>query len=493
MLHPVYSGVARSRLERIRVGRKYGKYDFGRFDRLAGSSYYLGKGSIGEMEVACNFLFTESKWGILSQAQNPGGVVYLDLVFTEPPGCRLRGATVLLSLDEEDEDLRRYFAADKPRKPHVPVQIIEHGPQKLHGEMREVLKATRKFFTPQVNAGGFGGFGGVGRESEQQELKSSQWRLSSHPLPNHLGRPTTLRWDLSENELDLQPRHNNKFHTAFAFEHDGQPFFMQVEVSGHLESTTSHLRHKVKQRFKRFKFPSEPQSATTLVNFGGRNNAYKTPLDELVKAIPLQMVLKNMKQVPQVPGTRTENKPLFQVTAETEEVTTNGEGMDMDHPGPLYVTNSLTSEETAELRAQAISVSLLGQPQIGFGLRGEEEQTSVQINTGDNLSLSDDNHDNNHQIADLADLAESMVQNQNGHIQQSSRYKDIESLLQETHLPLMIQLIILWLMSFGIKSSSSSIQTSTPGSNPGQLESSTATEWRTRQEELGATLQQVVP
>ncbi|KAK9782625.1 hypothetical protein SCAR479_00968 [Seiridium cardinale] len=459
-LHPVYTGVARSRLERLKVGRKYGKYDFERFGHLTGSRHYLENGSIGDMKVTCSFLFTKSRWGVLTPAQNPGGVVYLDLGFIDPPGCRLKGATVLLTLDEEDEDLQRHYAADKPPpKPRVPVQIVEYGPQQLHGQISEALKMTTNSFVPNINVGAFGGFGGVGRESKKQELKKSQWKFSSQALPNHLGKPTTLRWDLNENKIDRQSDHSNTFHTAFAFEHDGQPFFMQVEVSGHLESTTSHLRHKVRQKFKRFKFPAEPRNAITMVNFGGRNNAYKTPLDEEVERIPLDMVLQNMKPVPRVPATQTGARPLYQAIAEETVVDEEeaSEGLEYQNGQP-YCTNLLTGAETAELRSEAMSVISLGQSSVGPTPQTFNTAPPLQSNFNRHSSMGNSNHESQLSATSQFDPVSPAVQEQDTETQQNVasrskiRYKEVEKFLQEVDLPLVIQFIILWILSFKIKS-----------------------------------------
>ncbi|KAI0841007.1 hypothetical protein F5Y06DRAFT_235259 [Hypoxylon sp. FL0890] len=70
--HPVYSGAALPWQERLQLGRRYGKYDFGRFERLEGSVHYIGQGKIGDVEVACKFLFRESRWGVLTPDKNPG-------------------------------------------------------------------------------------------------------------------------------------------------------------------------------------------------------------------------------------------------------------------------------------------------------------------------------------------------------------------------------------------------------------------------------------
>lgn len=158
--------------------RKCGKHNFDRFEPLVGSVHYLGSGNIGEVEVACKFLFRESRWGVISN--NPAGVVYLDLTFTEPLNCRLRGATVVLTLDEEDEDLKRYFRnMNLYEDPQVPVQIVQYGPRILNGRLDEALKTDRRSFQPWVDVGGIAGAGGIGIDSEKQYVQRSQWKFSS--------------------------------------------------------------------------------------------------------------------------------------------------------------------------------------------------------------------------------------------------------------------------------------------------------------------------
>ncbi|KAI1421344.1 hypothetical protein F5Y12DRAFT_718526 [Xylaria sp. FL1777] len=298
--HPVYTGNALSRQERWQLGRKFGKYDFNQFRPLQASTHFLGKGKIGEMEVACKFLFQKSRWGVLNLERNPAGVLYLDLVFTEPPGCYLRGATIILTLDEHDGDLQRHFSIKDKTQTPLPVHVTEHGPHNLVGQLKTREKLRTRQFLPSLNTGGFVEIGGMGQKSKVREVQESQWRFSSQTMPDRSGLATTLRWDLSESDLDRQPKHTNTFHTAFAFQHDGQPFFIRLEVSGVLENIASNLLYKTKQKLKKFKFPGEPQTATTLVNFGGRDNGYTQPLDELARTIPSEMVHANMVPVDQV-------------------------------------------------------------------------------------------------------------------------------------------------------------------------------------------------
>ncbi|OTB20014.1 hypothetical protein K445DRAFT_303611 [Daldinia sp. EC12] len=295
--HPVYSGQALSWNERFQPGRRYGKYDFGRFEHLNVESHFLGTRKIGDVEVACKFLFRESRWGVLTPEKNPGGIVYLDLTFSEPLGCRLKNAVISLTLDEKDEDLQRY--GNSPAK--VPVHIVEHGPQILHGELDSAFKVTKHSLSPHFDVGGIAGAGGIGRDSTKYYTHQSRWKFSSSLKPNRQAIPTTLKWRLRESDLNSQLRDDNTFRTAFVFAHDGQPFFMRVQVSGCLEGIGADLQHKVTRTFRKLKFPVKPQFATTMIDFGGRENIYQERLDEPARNIPLEMIKKNAKLVAQVP------------------------------------------------------------------------------------------------------------------------------------------------------------------------------------------------
>ncbi|KAI0433023.1 hypothetical protein F5Y09DRAFT_108263 [Xylaria sp. FL1042] len=308
--HPVFAGNVLSRQERWKFNRKFGKYDFNQFRPIQASTHFLGEGNIGEMEVACKFLFQKSRWGVLNHEQNPAGIMYLDLVFTEPPGCSLRGASIVLTLDEHDEDLQHHFSVKNKARNQLPVHVTEHGPHNIVGQLKTREKLRTRQFIPSLNAGGFVELGGMGQTSKTREVQESQWRFSSQTMPDKTGHATTLRWDLSESDLDRHPTHTNTFHTAFAFQHDGQPFFIRLEVSGTLENTVSNVIYKTKKRLRKLRFPGKPQTVTTLVNFGGRNNCYTQPLDELAQTIPSEMVHANMIPVDQV---QTQQTPQEQV------------------------------------------------------------------------------------------------------------------------------------------------------------------------------------
>ncbi|KAI1353920.1 hypothetical protein F5Y01DRAFT_32792 [Xylaria sp. FL0043] len=351
--HPVFAGKTLSRQERWQFGRKFGKYDFDQFRPIQASTHFLGKSNIGEMEVACKFLFGKSRWGVMNRERNPAGVLYVDIGFTEPPSCSLRGASIVLTLDEHDEDLQHHFAARDEAQDRLPVHVTEHGPHNIVGQLKTRERLRTRQFLPSLSAGGFAELGGMGQTSKVREVQESQWRFSSQTLPDKAGHATTLRWDLSESDLDRYPKHKNTFHTAFAFQHDGQPFFIRLDVSGTLENAASNLVYKTKRRLRKFKFPGEPQTVTTLVNFGGRNNPHTQPVDELAQMIPAEMVLANMIPVDQV-------QTLQQLRGQTQEsnnldtLTTQEEETPSEH-----VNNVAEEDEMTEMKDDVLALMAL--------------------------------------------------------------------------------------------------------------------------------------
>ncbi|KAI0127469.1 hypothetical protein BJ170DRAFT_373603 [Xylariales sp. AK1849] len=286
------------------LSRRYGKYDFERFDHLLSQQASLGAASIGKVDVDCRFLFKKSKWGVLTEAQNPAGIIYLDLNFRQPKHCRLKSATVTVTLDDDDEDLVKQFSGTPAQRPSVPVQIGSYGPHQFNGQARHALRASKNSLMPHVDVTGIVGAGGMGRETEKTHIQESRWtfssQLKSDPKKKNSWAYRVLQWELTENELESQAIHSNLIHTAFSFEHDGQPFFMQVEVGGKLESVVSDLKNGMKQSFRKLKFPSngkDERYATTLVNFGGRDK-FRKPLDEWARSLPLAMEQENMNSVP---------------------------------------------------------------------------------------------------------------------------------------------------------------------------------------------------
>ncbi|KAI1131397.1 hypothetical protein F5Y10DRAFT_66240 [Nemania abortiva] len=278
--------------------RKFGRYDFKRFDHLVSQHASLGAASLGKIHVDCKFLFKKSKWGTL-EGRDSAGIIYLDLAFSQPSDCRLKNATVQVTLDDDDEHLVRQFPSHSTRPP---VQIVKYGPRHMTGEPQYERVSTHNRFIPSVEVGPFGGAGGVGRESAKVTVRECRWMFESHLMTGGRKRGKNnwaykvLQWQITENELETQSLHSNTVHTAFSFVHGGQPFFMRVEVSGRLESRTSDLGHQIRHQMRKLKFPANPHSAryaTTLINFNGRHR-FTTPLDGLVQGLELAMEHDNM-------------------------------------------------------------------------------------------------------------------------------------------------------------------------------------------------------
>lgn len=261
-----------------------------RFDNSESNSALVGPKPRGHIQVDCHFMFQQSKWGTLTKAKHPGGIVYIDLDFHQPRDCRLKSATVRLTLDDEDPALARFFPGERktPGLPETSVNILRHGPKHFCGPQSQAYKITRHSALPRLEVGGFAGAGGLGRESERHALEVAQWDFASHLTRSDRFEAKSSRrtswasnqliWTLTENELARRAVHNSTVHTGFAFAHGGQPFFMKVEVSGRLESRLSNAYKSFRQTFGS---NSRSESfATTLIEFGDVTR-FTSPLDQM--------------------------------------------------------------------------------------------------------------------------------------------------------------------------------------------------------------------
>ncbi|KAI1358459.1 hypothetical protein F5Y08DRAFT_115593 [Xylaria arbuscula] len=278
--------------------RRFGRYEFKRFDHLVSQHASLGAASLGKIHVDCRFLFKKSKWGTL-EGRDSAGIIYLDMAFSQPSDCRLKSATVQVTLDDDDQHLVREFPIHGST---TPVQIVTYGPRHMTGEPQYERITSHTQVMPSVEVGSIAGAGGIGRESAKETVRECRWTFESHLMTGSRRRGQNnwaykcLQWQVTENELEVQSSHSNVVHTAFSFVHSGQPFFMRVEVSGKLESRVSDLGQKIRHKMRKLKFPSNPQNAkyaTTLIDFNGRDR-FTTPLDGLVQGLELAMERDNM-------------------------------------------------------------------------------------------------------------------------------------------------------------------------------------------------------
>ncbi|KAI3318047.1 hypothetical protein HD806DRAFT_512938 [Xylariaceae sp. AK1471] len=278
----------------LRIGRKFGKHDFGRFENIT-SNGSLGTKSLGQVTVDCLFQYKKSHWGVLTEEKNPAGIIYLDLNFHQPGDRRLKTATITVTLDDDSEELLRHFSGQSSSDAaKIPVHIGDYGPTQIVGEAKEADKIVEHNAAPEIDAGGFVGIGNMGRKSEKSFTQEYRWTFlgQKKPAKKHSSLYKILTWSLTENELNTQSFHHPTLHTAFAFQHGRQPFFIQVAIDGTLKSKRSGFR----QIFSSWK---DERFATTLVNFNGGEQFSKV-LDQVAEGLPDEMEKANaLKQVVQ--------------------------------------------------------------------------------------------------------------------------------------------------------------------------------------------------
>ncbi|OBS20028.1 hypothetical protein FPOA_11749 [Fusarium poae] len=285
--------------------RRFGRYEpFRRYDHLSSGHASVGSKSVGKMTVDCRFLFKKSRWGVLGESQFPAGILYLDLNFGPPLGCKVKSATVTVTLDDSDDCLRSLTRDDRDvhHNSNCSLEMTGYfGPQQLLGEEKSTEFRRTMRITPEVQAMGFG-VGGIGGESETSFKGSSRWTFMGQVLAGkHPSSYKTLKWYLTDNELESQAFRSSCVHTAFAFQHSGKPFLMRVDIEGRLEKWNHRIKNKLK--FGSSLNPSEGQT-TTLIDFK-QWKTYDLPLDEYAQQLPKKMWLENYRSTPiQMPDTR---------------------------------------------------------------------------------------------------------------------------------------------------------------------------------------------
>lgn len=272
--------------------RKFGR-SFECFDTLSSAS--VGNRELGKVKIDCRFCLSKSKWGVLGNAERSAGILYMDLRFDQPKDCRLSSATVLLTLDHE------IGAEEKNRRPE-PVSIRRasslqmtnyFGPRQLSGEKTTVNKRSIYRLTPEVNVMG-NGLGGLGKDVETMQKVTSRWTFTGQLQPGKTAAYRTLKWELSENELDLQSLHSSTIHTGFTFEHDQTPCYLRVEITGKLRRVRDRVR-------KNLKFPPQrpKNQGETIVKIDlGPQHKFNTRLDSLADGLAMAMEMENYGAIP---------------------------------------------------------------------------------------------------------------------------------------------------------------------------------------------------
>lgn len=273
-------------------GRKFGR-SFECFDTLSSAS--VGNRELGKVKIDCRFCLSKSKWGVLGNAERSAGILYMDLCFDQPKDCRLSSATVSVTLDHEigfEEKNRKREPVSIPRASSL--QMTNYfGPRQLSGEQTTVKVKSTYRRTPEVSVMG-NGLGGLGKDVETTREATSRWTFTGQLQPGKTAAYRTLKWELSENELDLQSRHSSIIHTGFAFEHDQTPCNLRIEIRGKLQ----RVRDRV---WKNLKFPpqrSKDQGETTVRIDLSPQHKFNTRLDSIADGLASAMEMENYGEVP---------------------------------------------------------------------------------------------------------------------------------------------------------------------------------------------------
>jgi hypothetical protein len=271
--------------------RRFGRSDS--FKPVGVSSASFGSKSLGKVNIDCQFLFKESQWGTFEG--RPGGIIYLNLNFGPPQNCRVQDATVTITLDEEDPCLEPFNTTERLSLLHesgIEAQMTPwFGPQVMGGEKKcaEITSTTKVI--PEVNAG-VGGVGGVGHERSKVFKHEARWSFYGQLL-RRKRTYASLRWHLSENELEGQTFHNPKFRTAFAFEHYGKPFLIKVDIEGRL----AKWHHQVKSKLKFGANGAREGKVVTLVDFEDYRR-FPRDLEAIARGLPRTMEMRNLEEIP---------------------------------------------------------------------------------------------------------------------------------------------------------------------------------------------------
>lgn len=268
--------------------RRYGRTFHGLDNLLIASLCYR---EIGKVKVDCRLRVSKSQWGLLGEKANPAGIVYMDLSFDQPKDYRLTSATVLITLQEVEEDDSILLNG-----PHI---TDHYGPKHLSGKPTKVDTKRIYHLAPQVNVLG-SGRGGVGIDIEKTVTYTSQWKFTGQLLPaqseDKVGMVyRTLKWELTENDLERQSVHSTVIHTGFAFHHNNAPFLMRIKITGKLQRTRDCLH----SRMRCFPPPHSKDQGTsvTLVRPDGAK-VRRGRLDQIAQSLPHALEMENYLAIP---------------------------------------------------------------------------------------------------------------------------------------------------------------------------------------------------
>lgn len=196
----------------------------------------------------CCFLMSKSRWGQLDSKET--GVMYLDLNFHQPSGCRLSQATITMNF-HEIRGMRAVRAMVLPAS-RSELEITEFfGPRTLTGEKRMKNVSTVFEAKPKAEFAGItaeaGGWSRTSEASYASCWKFNGSRFAIHSPQPHLGTRSSkyrqLVWHLEENDMERQSLHQSIVHTALAFHHCSVPFYLDLAIQVKMH----RWHHRIKQ------------------------------------------------------------------------------------------------------------------------------------------------------------------------------------------------------------------------------------------------------
>lgn len=283
------------------IARKFGR-TFEPFEALSSAS--VGYRELGKVKVDCRFRLSQSKWGVLGEAERNAGILYMDLSFDQPKDCRLSSATVFVTLDHDidaDNDVQRRQPVSSSSGNML--QMTNYfGPRQLNGQQKTMNMKSTYRLTPEANVLGYG-MGGLGKDVEKVRDVTSRWTFRGQLEPGkdkarrgvRTSTYKTLKWELSENDLDVQSLHSSIIHTGFAFEHDQKPCYLRVEITGKLQ----RVRHRIKNSLLSFPPIRREDQGETIVRIDlGPQHKSNTRLDSIADGLAMAMEMENYNKIP---------------------------------------------------------------------------------------------------------------------------------------------------------------------------------------------------
>ncbi|XHF96479.1 hypothetical protein AWENTII_000113 [Aspergillus wentii] len=247
------------------------------------SSASLCEYQLRKVRVDCSFLLSRTKWGELDGKDS--GLMYLDLTFQQPSDCKLANATITMTFHQ----LTRYRFSD--------MEVTEFfGPQILSGEKKERHVTNTFEATPKIGAGN-ATVEGIGGSRTSEATFASRWKftgsrfVSDQSAANRGRQYRQLVWHLEENELERQAVHNSVIHTALAFHHDDEPFYIDLEIKAKLQ----RWHHRFKQHLL---CPPPGRKACTRAKIEPVMSNKDPFLEQTAKALNQAMTEANLYPVP---------------------------------------------------------------------------------------------------------------------------------------------------------------------------------------------------